>query len=44
MTGGLPHRALNLVEEWRLLHESELMEDWRLATERRPLQKIKPLE
>ena len=44
LTGKLPRRALNLVEEWRCLHQSELMEDWELAAERKPLRKIQPLE
>jgi hypothetical protein len=29
--GTLGARALRLVEEWRLLHEAELHEDWILA-------------
>jgi hypothetical protein len=42
--GALGARALGLVEEWRLLHEAELQEDWTLAQARQPLTKIPPLE
>ena len=42
--GNLSARALRLVEEWRLLHEDELVNDWDLAQNRQPLIKIKPLE
>ena len=42
--GDFPKRALRAVLEWLDLHKEELLEDWRLAEERRPLQKIAPLE
>ena len=42
--GSLSARALRLVEEWRLLHEDELVNDWALAQKRQPLIKIEPLE
>ncbi len=42
--GNLSARALRLVEEWRLLHEDELANDWDLAQDRLPLIKIEPLE
>lgn len=42
--GYLSARALGLVEEWRLLHEQELLNDWTLAQNRQPLLKIDPLE
>ena len=42
--GQFPKRALRLVLEWLDLHRDELLEDWRLAEERRPLRKIAPLE
>lgn len=44
LDGNLSKRALRLVEEWRALHQEELMEDWKLARERQPLNKIEPLE
>lgn len=42
--GFLSVRALRLVEEWRLLHEQDLLNDWALAQSRQPLIKIEPLE
>ncbi len=42
--GRLPPRALGLVQEWRERHREELIEDWRLARERRALNRIEPLE
>ncbi len=42
--GSFPKRALRLVEEWRILHKEELLNDWRLAENKRPLAKIAPLE
>jgi hypothetical protein len=44
VTGRFPSRALRLVREWRKLHREELLENWRLARERRPLKSIAPLE
>lgn len=42
--GKLPRRALSLVLEWYGMHRDELMDDWNLAQQRRPLRKIEPLE
>lgn len=42
--GKLPRRALALVLEWAAEHRDELFEDWRLAEEHRPLNRIAPLE
>jgi hypothetical protein len=44
LSGSFPNRAQNLVLEWLDLHRSQLMQDWALAEERRPLRKIEPLE
>ena len=44
LSGNFPGRAENLVLEWLQLHRDELIEDWRLAEERKPLKKIEPLE
>ena len=44
LEGGLRTRTLRLVEEWRQLHQSELLEDWNRAQARQPLQRIEPLE
>lgn len=39
MSGQFPRRAQNLVLEWLELHRSELLEDWQLAENRKPLKK-----
>ena len=44
LSGGLPNRARYLVLEWLELHRDELLADWELAQERKPLKKIDPLE
>lgn len=44
VTGKFPKRALRHVLEWYDLHRQELLDDWELATERKPLRKIAPLE
>jgi len=36
--------ALRLVREWIDLHETELIEDWRLAQEGKEIKKIEPLK
>lgn len=42
--GRLGLRAMRLVEEWRALHQTELLEAWNNAQGRQPLNKIDPLE
>ena len=42
--GRFPRRALNLVLEWYNLHRGQLLENWDLARERKPLRRIEPLE
>ena len=44
VTGKFPRRALTAVLEWYLLHKDELMDNWEAAQQRKPLNKIKPLE
>ena len=44
MSGNFPRRAQRLVLEWLDLHRDELLEDWKLAQDRKPLNKIEPLE
>jgi len=43
ISGRLPPRALGLVAEWALLHQSELLSGWERAKDLQPLQKIDPL-
>ena len=44
LSGDFPRRAKNMVLEWLELHREELMANWKLAQERKPLKKIDPLE
>ena len=44
MSGDFPRRAQPLVLEWLDLHRDELLEDWNLAQDRKPRNKIEPLE
>lgn len=44
INGRLPKRALAHVQEWRLLHQAELLDAWSLALSQQPLPKIEPLE
>lgn len=44
LNGSLPKRALSLVQEWRLLHQQELLQAWALAQAQQPLPNIAPLE
>jgi hypothetical protein len=43
MSGSFPQAARKHMLEWLDLHRAELMEDWKLTEERKPLKKIKPL-
>lgn len=42
--GRLPRRAMALVLEWAAEHREELMLNWQLAIEHKPLNTILPLE
>ena len=44
MSGRLPKRGLAHVQDWRRLHESELLSAWELARAAMPLPRIAPLE
>ena len=44
VSGGMNRRVLVLLEEWRQLHEEELLRNWTLAEERRALIPIPALE
>ena len=44
LDGVLSPRALGLVMEWASLHESELLEGWKLAKDNKPPLKIEPLK
>jgi len=44
LEGQLPPRVTGLVLEWAALHRKELLEDWALAMQKKPLKSIAPLE
>ncbi len=44
MVGHMSPRAVSLIQEWREIHKAELLADWKLAEEKRSLQRIPPLE
>lgn len=41
--GALPSSELKLVLGWAVLHKDELMDNWQLAKEGKPLNSINPL-
>ena len=43
LEGELPPRVMGLVLEWAALHRDELIADWKLAVEKKPLSPIQPL-
>lgn len=44
VSGRMSPRALGLMQEWRELHKAELLADWELASQRKELRDIPPLE
>jgi hypothetical protein len=44
LQGELSSRTYNLVKEWALEHQAELLENWELARQAQPLEPIAPLE
>ncbi len=44
LRGRLSPRALGLVIEWAVSHQTELKENWKLARQEEPLNKVAPLE
>ncbi|NCO54902.1 MAG: transcriptional regulator [Bacteroidetes bacterium CG02_land_8_20_14_3_00_31_25] len=42
--GDFPARAKAMVFEWLSLHLNEIMENWELAQQGKPLKKIEPLK
>ena len=43
LEGSLPPRVMGLVLEWASLHREDLMADWKLAKDKKPLRPIEPL-
>lgn len=44
MNGWIPPKAHSLVVEWAFGHRDELLNDWQLARDHKPLKSIAPLE
>jgi hypothetical protein len=44
LAGKLSPKVLELVMEWAAIHQIELLENWQLARQNRPLNPIQPLE
>jgi Domain of unknown function (DUF4160) len=44
LEGKLSPKVLGLVIEWAALHQTELLENWQLARQNRPLNPVRPLE
>ena len=44
VVGEIPARALRLIDEWRTLHQGELLENWSRMEAGEPLKGIQPLE
>lgn len=44
LEGYLPPRAMGLVMEWATIHKNELLRDWEVAKDKRPLFSIEPLK
>lgn len=42
--GQMGKKAISLIQEWRVLHQEELMRDWDLAMNKKELHHIEPLE
>lgn len=42
--GNMSKRAKKMVQEWRESHKEELLTDWKLAEERKTLNRIEPLD
>lgn len=43
MRGALPNKQLKLVLAWCVLHQDELMQNWKLSKQSLPLNRINPL-
>jgi Domain of unknown function (DUF4160) len=43
LAGDLPLKKMKLMQAWITLHEEELMQDWALAVEGKPVFSIQPL-
>ena len=44
VTGHMGRKAIALIEEWRKMHQAELLHNWELARQKKDLHRIAPLE
>ena len=44
LEGKLPAKTLGLVVEWAVLHQEELIKNWELMEQNKPMSKIDPLQ
>ena len=43
LKGSLPNKQLRLILAWCTIHQDELMQNWELAKDMKPLNRINPL-
>jgi len=43
LSGSFPSRQLKLILAWTVIHQDELMQNWELAKDGKPLNRIDPL-
>lgn len=43
LAGGIPSRQLKMVLAWCEVHRDELMQNWELSREKKPMNRINPL-
>ena len=44
ITGTMSKRAISMIQDWRTLHQVELLENWKRAEQKKAIKTIKPLE
>jgi hypothetical protein len=44
VTGRMGAKAIALIQEWRQLHQEEILADWEMAKDKKSLNRIPPLE
>ena len=44
VSGNMPPRAQKMIQEWREIHKDDLLKEWKLAEQKKPMFPIMPLE
>ena len=44
ISGHMSATAIALIQQWRMLHKTELLADWEMASQKKPLRNIDPLD